>query len=79
MFVQIQNANHIYAALVANGMTCRSWALERGYNPRTVQMYIHRFAPNTGKKPKGKVGIRILRELSETIEFNLLEGIEHGK
>lgn len=74
--MQIEKPNHIYAILMAKGLTCQSWAVSHGYKPRTVQMYINRFCPETGKKPQGEIGKKIMKDLSTTIEFNLLEKID---
>jgi hypothetical protein len=71
--MEIENSNQIHAALVRQGLSCRSWALLHKYNPRTVQKCIQLFAPDTGCKPKwGKISKQILRDLSKTIEFDLV-------
>lgn len=31
--MEIENANQIHAALMSRGLSCRSWALTKGYNP----------------------------------------------
>ncbi|OUR88295.1 hypothetical protein A9Q81_24225 [Gammaproteobacteria bacterium 42_54_T18] len=73
--MKIENANQIHAALVRQGLSCRSWALLNGYNPRTVQKCIQLFAPNTGCKPKwGKISKQILSDLSKAIDFDLVGG-----
>ncbi len=75
--MQIEKANHIRAALLARGMSCRSWAYANGFKARTVQKCIQLFAPNTGRKPKRKLSIEIITKLSKTIEVDLLgEGNE---
>jgi len=75
--MQIEKANHIHAALLAKGMSCRSWAKSNGYKPRTVQKYVQWFAPDTGRKPKRKLAIEILTKLSKTIGFDLI-GVKNG-
>ncbi|MCZ4339620.1 hypothetical protein [Shewanella colwelliana] len=76
--MEIENANQIHAALMRRGLSCRSWALREGYNPRTVQKCVQMFAPDTGLKPKwGKVSQTILRDLSVEIDFDLI-GYRHG-
>jgi hypothetical protein len=71
--MEIENANQIHAALMCRGMSCRSWAHSKGYNPRTVQKCIQLFAPDTGLKPIwGKTSKQILRDLSEEISFDLM-------
>ncbi|WP_299001685.1 hypothetical protein [uncultured Shewanella sp.] len=72
--MQIEKANHIHAALLAQGMSCRSWAIENGYKPRTVQKYIQWFAPDTGRRPKRKLANSIMSDLSKTIGVQLLGG-----
>ena len=75
--MQIEKVNHIYAALLAKGMSCRSWAKMNGYKARTVQKCVQWFAPETGRKPKRKLAREILTKLSVTIGFDLL-GDENG-
>lgn len=74
--MKIANANHIHAALRAQGLTCRSWALAHGYHPRTVLHCIQMFAPDTGRQPKRPHAKAIVEALSETIGCNLMGG-EH--
>ena len=76
--MQIENANHIHAALVAEGLSCSSWAKANGYNPRTVQKCIQWFAPITGRKPKRKLAKEIMSKLSKSIGFDLI-GAKNGK
>ena len=72
--MNIRNANHIHAALRAQGLTCRSWAIDHGYHPRTVLACITAFAPDTKRKPIRPLSKQIMRDLSETIGCNLLGG-----
>ncbi len=72
--MRIEKANHIHAALLAKGMSCRSWALSNGYNPRTVQKCVKLFAPETGRKPKTKLAKTIMHQLSVAIDFDLAGG-----
>ena len=76
--MQIEKANHIHAALLLKGMSCRSWAISHGYNPRTVQKCIQWFAPNTGRKPKRKLANSIMNDLSETLGVQLVETRNEG-
>ncbi|MCG9722144.1 hypothetical protein [Shewanella sp. Isolate7] len=71
--MKIENANHIHAALRAQGLTSRSWAVSKGFNPRTVQDCIQTFAPCEQRKPKRTLSKRIIDELSKTIGYDLLE------
>ncbi|PKG74208.1 hypothetical protein CXF86_13885 [Shewanella sp. GutCb] len=76
--MEIENAHQVHAALMRRGLSCRSWALREGYNPRTVQKCVQMFAPDTGIKPKwGKVSQSILRDLSVEISFDLM-GYQYG-
>ena len=70
--MKIENANHIHAALRAQGITCRAWAISHGYHPRTVLDSIQAFAPCMKRKPKRPLSVRIIADLSKTINFDLL-------
>lgn len=70
--MRIEKANHIHAALLAKGMSCRSWALSNGYNPRTVQKCVKIFAPATGHKPRTELSKMIMFRLSLAIDFDLV-------
>lgn len=72
--MKIENANHIHAALRAQGITCRAWAISHGYHPRTVLDCIQMFAPCTGRKPRRPLAKQIIVDLSKTINFDLMEG-----
>ena len=65
--MRIENANHMHAALVAKGMSCRSWAEDNGYNPRTVQKCIQQFAPDQGREPQRSLSKEIMDKLWLTI------------
>jgi len=69
--MKIENSDHVHGALRAKGYSCRAWAIEHGFNPRTVLHCINYFAPNTGKKPKRMLAKEIVSALSKTIEFDL--------
>ena len=70
--MKIESAKHIHAHLVARGTSCRAWAIEHGYNPRTVQKYVQKYAPDTGCQPKrdGSLAVEIMRELYLFIEHD---------
>lgn len=71
--MEIENSNQIHAALMRKGLSCRSWAIREGFNPRTVQKCVQLFAPNTGNKPKwGHVSKEILKALSCEIGCDLV-------
>ncbi len=69
--MEIRSAKHIHAHLVAKGTSCRAWALEMGYNPRTVQQYVQKYAPDTGFRPKrdGTLAQEIMREVYAFINY----------
>ena len=69
--MNIENANHIYGALRMQGLTVRAWSLDRGFNPRTVQLYIQLFAPCTGRRPKKPIAVAVMKSLSDTLGVNL--------
>jgi hypothetical protein len=70
--MKIESARHIHAALLANGQSCRAWAITHGYNPRTVQKCVQWFAPDTGRKPKRTKSIEIMVGLSGYLDVDLL-------
>lgn len=70
--MKIENANHIHAALRAQGLTSRAWAVSKGFNPRTVQDCIKMFAPCKQRKPKRPLSRKIIEEISKTIGCDLL-------
>ncbi len=71
--MQIDNPNHIHAALKAQGLSCRAWSIAHGYHPRTVLDCISTFAPSTNRKPKRPLSRQIMADLGKTIGKNLLE------
>lgn len=72
IIMKIESARHIHAALLANGQSCRAWAITHGYNPRTVQKYVQWFAPNTGRKPKRLKAVEIMAALSDYLGVDLV-------
>ena len=70
--MKIENANHIHAALRAQGISCRSWSINHGYHPRTVLDCIKMFAPCKNRKPKRPLSKQIIVDLSKTINFDLI-------
>lgn len=73
--MEIRSAEHIHAHLIAKGSSCRAWALARGYNPRTVQAYVQKFAPDTGVKPMrdGSLAKEIMAQLYQFIGYQSTE------
>ncbi|MCH4295605.1 hypothetical protein MJ923_14955 [Shewanella sp. 3B26] len=72
--MDIHNANQIRAALMAKGYSCRTWAQEHGYCPRTVQQYVNLFAPDTGRKPKRQIAKQIIKDLAKTLDVEFSQG-----
>ncbi|TOE82531.1 hypothetical protein CGJ34_15575 [Vibrio parahaemolyticus] len=72
--MDIVTARDIHAALIRKGYSCRSWAIEQGYSPRTVQKCIQIHAPESQKKIKGRIYMDIMKKLSETIGQDLVGG-----
>jgi len=68
------NRHQIRARLIERGSSYRQWALDRGYQPRTVTQAVARWA---GKDtlPRGRLTYRVLRELSQFIEEEITKGI----
>ncbi len=76
--MEIRSAKHIHAHLVAKGSSCRAWALSRDYNPRTVQLYVQMYAPDTNRLPRdGALADRIMKELYQFIGYQ--QGVESGE
>lgn len=57
----------IHSRLISQGYSFRSWALSKGFNPRTVRATVSRWA---GKKqqPFGRIARQILDELETTFD-----------
>lgn len=72
------NKRQIQARLIERGSNFRQFALEHGYKPRTVTQAVDRW---TGKNtlPQGRLTYRILRELSEAAECEVVPGILAGQ
>lgn len=69
--MEIVTDRDIHAALVRKGYSCRSWALEKGFNPRTVLKCIREHHPSSQKEVTGLINFKILQALSETLETDL--------
>ena len=72
--MDIVTERDIKAALLQKGYSCRSWALEHGYSPRTVQKCIKHHAPECGREFKGLKYLKIMEKLSMTLGFDLAGG-----
>lgn len=66
--------NQILARLIERDSSCRQWALDNGYQPRTVYQVISRWA-GAESQPCGRLSFRILRELSQEIGQEIVPGI----
>ena len=69
--MKLVTSRDIQAALLSKGFSCRSWAIEHQFNPRTVQKCIQRFAPDQNRVVTGKEYKKILDKLSETLGVQL--------
>lgn len=68
------SVNFIRARLTEQGSNFRQFALRSGYNPRTVTQVIDRWVPRA-ELPRGRLSYRILRDLSRSIEHDVVPGI----
>lgn len=66
--------NQIHARLIERNSNFEQWAKDNGYNPRTVQQAVKRWAGVNGA-PRGRLTFRILKELSEFIGQEIIEGV----
>lgn len=66
--------NQIQARLIERGSNFRRFALAHGYQPRTVQQAVSRYA-DSGKLPRGILTYKILRDLSCAIGQPVVEGL----
>lgn len=64
----------VQARLVAQDSSFRQFALEHGYEPRTVTQVVTRWA-GRNDMPRGSLSFRILLELSKTIQQEIIPGI----
>lgn len=64
----------IQAALVERDSSFRQWALEHGYEPRTVTQVVERYAGTTNL-PRGRLSFRILVDLSRYLDREIVPGI----
>lgn len=58
----------IKARLKERGKSLRGWALERGYQPRTVQLVVQRWGQRSDRKPHGGIGRQIMADLARELE-----------
>ena len=56
------------AKLRKRGKNLRSWALEKGYHPRTVSIVVQRWGQRTDRKPHGGIGRQIMADLRRELE-----------
>lgn len=64
----------IRAGLMRKNKTMRSWALERGFKPRTVAVVVDRWA-GKDTQPQGPMAYNILRGISQEIGREIVPGI----
>lgn len=58
----------IRAKLKERGKTLRTWALERGYAPRTAYYVVRRWSHRTDRPPLGGMNRQILADLRRELE-----------
>ncbi len=66
--------NQVQARLIERGSNFRRFALAHGYQPRSVQQAVARYA-NSGKSPRGILTYKILRDLSIAIGEPVIDGL----
>ncbi|WP_163373629.1 hypothetical protein, partial [Escherichia coli] len=72
------NKQQVRARLVERGSSLRQFALNAGYEPRTVTQAVSRWAGKS-ELPRGRLTYRILRDLSVAIGKEVTPGILKGK
>lgn len=68
------NKRQIHARLIEHGSNFRRFALDHGYEPRSVTQAVQRWA-ESGRLPRGRVTCSILRDLSQLLGEELVPGI----
>jgi len=71
---QAMEKRHIQARLIERGSNFRQFALNHGYEVRTVTQVVQRWAGHD-KLPRGRLTFQILRDLSRAIGKEVLPGI----
>lgn len=66
--------NQIRARLVEQGLSFRQFALDHGYDPRTVTQTVTRWA-GSETLPNGRIAFSIMRDLSQQIGVELIPGL----
>ncbi len=56
------------AKLRKRGKNLRSWAMEKGYHPRTVSIVVQRWAHRVDRVPHGGFGRKIMADLRRDLE-----------
>lgn len=64
----------IHARLIEQGSNFRRWALQHGYEPRTVTQVVSRYAGGHAH-PRGRLSYQILRQLSRDVGREVVPGI----
>ena len=72
------NTQQVRARLVERGSSMRRWAIDHGYEPRTVSQTVQRYAGHS-ELPRGRLTFNILRDLSREIGSEILPGILAGE
>lgn len=64
----------VRARLVEQGSSLRAWAIDNGFQPRTVAQAVHRWA-GKDRLPRGLTTYRILQKLSQEIGEEITKGV----
>ncbi len=71
------NKRQIQAKLIEQELSFRKFALDKGYEPRTVTQTVDRWA-GSNTLPNGRIAFSIMRDLSRQIGVELIPGLlEH--
>lgn len=65
--------HQVRARLIEQGSSYRQWALEHGYNPRTVAQAVDRWSMRDDE-PRGRMTYDILQRLSESTGIEIVKG-----
>lgn len=66
--------NQIHARMIERGTSFTRWAVDNGYNPRSVTQAVKRWA-GADTLPRGRLTFRILQDLSVFIGAEILPGL----
>jgi hypothetical protein len=73
----VLSKRQIRARLVEQGSSLRQFALQNGYNDRSVLQAVDRWAGKRGL-PRGRLTFDILKKLSNAVGGDVVEGIREA-